>query len=148
MNGKLIQESIGNVILPCDSVVLAIGQDNAFPWVERNIGLEFGKWDMPVVDKTTFMSTRPGVFFGGDAAFGPLNIIWAVEHGHQAAISIHQYCLRRVDYRSAADGVRLERSPPPRWGSTEWAYSNDYSPVQRAKTEACRHASALLQDDH
>ena len=88
----LKQEVIGREILPCDSVVLAVGQDNAFPWIERNIGLEFGKWDMPVVDKTTFMSTRPGVFFGGDAAFGPANIIWAVEHGHQAAISIHNYC--------------------------------------------------------
>ena len=88
----LQQEVIGREILPCDTVVLAIGQDNAFPFIERNIGLEFGKWDMPVVDKTTFMSTRPGVFFGGDAAFGPANIIWAVEHGHQAAISIHNYC--------------------------------------------------------
>ncbi len=67
----LKQEVIGREILPCDTVVLAIGQDNAFPFIERNIGLEFGKWDMPVVDKTTFMSTRPGVFFGGDAAFGP-----------------------------------------------------------------------------
>ena len=88
----LKQEVIGREILPCDTVVLAIGQDNAFPFIERDIGLEFGKWDMPVVDKTTFMSTRPGVFFGGDAAFGPANIIWAVEHGHQAAISIHNYC--------------------------------------------------------
>ena len=90
--GELEQEVIGREILPCDTVVLAIGQDNAFPWIERDIGLEFDKWDMPVVDKTTFMSTRPGVFFGGDAAFGPANIIWAVEHGHQAAISIHNYC--------------------------------------------------------
>ena len=70
--------------------------------IERNIGLEFGKWDMPVVDKTTFMSTRPGVFFGGDAAFGPANIIWAVEHGHQAAISIHNYC----------QGVPVTERPP------------------------------------
>jgi formate dehydrogenase beta subunit len=93
VNGKLVQEPDGRVILPCDTVILAIGQENAFPWIERDIGLEFDKWEMPVIDKTTFVSTRPGVFFGGDAAFGPLNIIWAVEHGHQAAISIHQYCL-------------------------------------------------------
>ena len=70
----LKQEVIGREILPCDTVVLAIAKDNAFPFIERNIGLEFGTVDMPVVDKTTFMSTRPGVFFGGDAAFGPADI--------------------------------------------------------------------------
>ena len=83
---------IDTVFLPADDVILAIGQENAFPWIERDIGIEFDKWDMPVVDKTTFQSTRPGVFFGGDAAWGPKNIIWAVEHGHQAAISIHKHC--------------------------------------------------------
>ena len=126
----LKQEVIGREILPCDSVVLAVGQDNAFPWIERNIGLEFGKWDMPVVDKTTFMSTRPGVFFGGDAAFGPANIIWAVEHGHQAAISIHNYC----------QGIPLTERPPQgmtltstKMGLHEWAYSNNYSAVERQK---------------
>jgi len=126
----LVQEVIGREILPCDSVVLAIGQDNAFPFIERTIGLEFGKWDMPVVDKTTFMSTRPGVFFGGDAAFGPANIIWAVEHGHQAAISIHNYC----------QGVPLTERPPQgmsltstKMGLHEWAYSNNYSTAQRQK---------------
>jgi formate dehydrogenase beta subunit len=126
----LKQEVIGREILPCDSVVLAVGQDNAFPWIERDIGLEFGKWDMPVVDKTTFMSTRDGVFFGGDAAFGPANIIWAVEHGHQAAISIHNYC----------QGVPLADRPAPgmtltstKMGLHEWAYSNNYSAVERQK---------------
>jgi NADPH-dependent glutamate synthase beta subunit-like oxidoreductase/ferredoxin len=126
----LTQETIGREILPCDTVVLAIGQDNAFPFIERNIGLEFGKWDMPVVDKTTFMSTRPGVFFGGDAAFGPANIIWAVEHGHQAAISIHNYC----------QGVPLTERPPQgmtlastKMGLHEWAYSNNYDPSPRQK---------------
>src|SRR5688500_20254617 len=91
VDGKLQQEVIGREIIPCDTVVLAIGQDNAFPFIERNICLEFGKWDMPVVDKTTFMSTLPGVIFGGDAAFGPQNIIWAVAPGHQAAICIHSH---------------------------------------------------------
>jgi NADPH-dependent glutamate synthase beta subunit-like oxidoreductase/ferredoxin len=126
----LKQEVIGREILPCDTVVLAIGQDNAFPFIERDIGLEFGKWDMPVVDKTTFMSTRPGVFFGGDAAFGPANIIWAVEHGHQAAISIHNYC----------QGIPITERPPQgmtlsstKMGLHEWAYSNNYDPVQRQK---------------
>ncbi len=126
----LKQDVIGREILPCDSVVLAVGQDNAFPWIERGIGLEFGKWDMPVVDKTTFMSTRPGVFFGGDAAFGPANIIWAVEHGHQAAISIHNYC----------QGIPLAERPPQgmtltstKMGLHEWAYSNNYNAAERQK---------------
>jgi len=126
----LKQEVIGREVLPCDSVVLAVGQDNAFPWIERNIGLEFGKWDMPVVDKTTFMSTRPGVFFGGDSAFGPANIIWAVEHGHQAAISIHNHC----------QGIPLTERPPQgmtltstKMGLHEWAYSNNYDAAERQK---------------
>jgi formate dehydrogenase beta subunit len=131
IGGKLKQEVIGREIIPCDSVVLAIGQDNAFPWIERNIGLEFDpKWDMPVVDKTTFMSTRPGVFFGGDAAFGPANIIWAVAHGHEAAISIHHFC----------QGVPVTERPPQgqtlsstKMGLHEWAYSNDYDPAKRQK---------------
>jgi formate dehydrogenase (NADP+) beta subunit len=126
----LTQEVIGREILPCDSVVLAVGQDNAFPWIERNIGLEFGKWDMPVVDKTTFMSTRPGVFFGGDAAFGPANIIWAVEHGHQAAISIHNYCQGIPVTERPAQGMTLTST---KMGLHEWAYSNNYDPAQRQK---------------
>ena len=76
------------IIFECDDVCVAIGQDNAFDWIERDIGIEFGEWDMPVVDKTTFQSTHEKIFFGGDAAWGPENIIWAVAHGHQAAISI------------------------------------------------------------
>jgi formate dehydrogenase (NADP+) beta subunit len=130
VDGKLQQEVIGRITIPCDSVVLAIGQDNAFPWIERDIGLQFDKWDMPVVDKTTFMSTRRGVFFGGDAAFGPANIIWAVEHGHQAAISMHNYC----------HGMPIEDRPPhgstltsTKMGLHEWAYSNNYDPSQRVK---------------
>jgi len=126
----LKQEVIGREIIPCDTVVLAIGQDNAFPWIERNIGLEFGKWDMPVVDKQTFMSTRPGVFFGGDAAFGPANIIWAVEHGHQAAISIHNHCQGVAVTRRPPRGVTLTST---KMGLHEWAYSNNYNPAQRQK---------------
>jgi formate dehydrogenase beta subunit len=126
----LKQEIIGREILPCDSVVLAIGQDNAFPFIERDIGLEFGKWDMPVVDKTTFMSTRPGVFFGGDAAFGPANIIWAVEHGHQAAISIHNYCHGVPLTDRPSQGMSLTST---KMGLHEWAYSNNYSSAERQK---------------
>ena len=130
-DGKLVQTPAGREILECDTVVLAIGQDNAFPWIERNIGLEFDKkWDMPVVDRTTFMSTRPGVFFGGDAAFGPANIIWAVEHGHQAAISVHQYCQGLSVTERPPQGMTLSST---KMGLHEWAYSNNYSAEQRAK---------------
>jgi NADPH-dependent glutamate synthase beta subunit-like oxidoreductase/ferredoxin len=130
VDGKLQQESIGREILPCDTVILAIGQDNAFPFIERNIGLDFGKWDMPVVDKTTFMSTRPGVFFGGDAAFGPANIIWAVEHGHQAAISIHHYLQGIPVTERPPRGVTLAST---KMGLHEWSYSNNYASVTRQK---------------
>jgi len=131
VNGKFIQEPAGRVTLPCDAVVLAIGQENAFPWIERDMGLEFdNKWDMPVVDKTTFMSTRPGVFFGGDAAFGPANIIWAVEHGHQAAISIHQFCQDLPVTERPAHGMTLAST---KMGLHEWSYSNNYDPAQRQK---------------
>ena len=130
-DGKLVQTPAGREILECDTVVLAIGQDNAFPWIERNIGLEFDKkWDMPVVDRTTFMSTRPGVFFGGDAAFGPANIIWAVEHGHQAAISVHQYCQGLPVTERPPQGMTLSST---KMGLHEWAYSNNYSAEQRAR---------------
>ena len=130
-NGKLIQDPAGRITIPCDSVVLAIGQENAFPWIERDMGLEFDKkWDMPIVDKTTFMSTKPGVFFGGDAAFGPANIIWAVEHGHQAAISIHQYCQGQDVTERPPHGMTLTST---KMGLHEWAYSNNYDPVQRQK---------------
>ncbi|TMJ79617.1 MAG: glutamate synthase, partial [Alphaproteobacteria bacterium] len=76
----------------CDDVLVAVGQENAFPWIERDIGIEFDKWDMPKVDPRTMVSTHPKVFFGGDSAFGPKNIIWAVAHGHDAALSIHKMC--------------------------------------------------------
>jgi NADPH-dependent glutamate synthase beta subunit-like oxidoreductase len=130
VNGSLQQEVVGREIIPCDTVVLAIGQDNAFPFIERNIGLEFGKWDMPVVDRTTFMSTMPSVFFGGDAAFGPQNIIWAVEHGHQAAISIHNYCQKIPVTERPSPGMTLTST---KMGLHEWAYSNNYDPVARQK---------------
>lgn len=110
--------------IECDDVLVAIGQENAFPWIERNIGLDFDEWGMPVVNETTLQSTNEKVFFGGDAAFGPKNIIWAVAHGHDAAISIDHFC-RGAD-------VRLR--PPPgvlvssqKMGIHEWSYDNDIS---------------------
>ncbi|HKU87729.1 MAG TPA: FAD-dependent oxidoreductase [Casimicrobiaceae bacterium] len=109
------------VHFPCDDVLVAIGQENAFPWIERDLGLSFDDWGMPVVDPTTMASTRAGVFFGGDAAFGPKNIIWAVAHGHDAAISIDLHCR----------GEPLDRRPPPhvnlmsqKMGIHEWSYDN------------------------
>jgi formate dehydrogenase beta subunit len=127
--GRITAERvIGEEFLPADDVILAIGQENAFPWIERDLGIEFDKWDVPVVDKVTFQSTRPGVFFGGDAAFGPKNIIWAVEHGHQAAISIHKHCQGEPITDRLPRGVTLQSR---KMGMHEWAYSNDYVPVER-----------------
>ncbi len=125
-NSKLIDA----VILPCDDVILAIGQENAFPWIERDLGMQFDKWDMPVVDEKTHMSTVPGVFFGGDAAFGPKNIIWAVEHGHQAAISIDNYCNGRPVTDRPAHGLNIVSQ---KMGISAWSYHNDYNPSSRQK---------------
>ena len=88
--------------IACDDVLVAVGQENAFPWIERDCGVEFDKWNMPKVDPKTMGSTNPKVFFGGDAAFGPKNIIWAVAHGHDAALSIHKLLLRRRHHRASA----------------------------------------------
>jgi formate dehydrogenase beta subunit len=108
--------------IPCDDVLVAVGQENAFPWIERDIGVEFDKWDMPKVDPKTMASTHPKVFFGGDAAFGPKNIIWAVAHGHDAALSIHNMC----------SGADVNDRPLPmveivsqKMGIHEWSYDND-----------------------
>jgi len=127
--GRITAERIlGEEFFPCDDVILAIGQENAFPWVERDLGIEFDKWDVPVVDPVTFQSTRPGVFFGGDAAFGPKNIIWAVEHGHQAAISIHKHCQSKSLTERLPNGVNLQSR---KMGMHEWSYANDYNPAER-----------------
>jgi NADPH-dependent glutamate synthase beta subunit-like oxidoreductase/ferredoxin len=128
-NGRIDRgTSTGEVVIPCDDVVLAIGQDNAFPWIERDIGIEFDKWDCPVVDETTMMCTRDGIFFGGDSAFGPKNIIWAVEHRHQAAISMHKYCHGEDLHDRLPMGVNLSTQ---KMGMHEWSYSNDYDGVSR-----------------
>ena len=128
-DGRIVSERVvEEVLIPCDDVILAIGQENAFPWIESDIGIALDKWHVPKVDQVTFQSTRPEVFFGGDAAFGPKNIIWAVEHGHQAAISLHKFC------QGSPVGERL----PPlmnlssrKMGIHEWAYHNDYSAMER-----------------
>jgi NADPH-dependent glutamate synthase beta subunit-like oxidoreductase len=127
-SGRQKSRVVDEVFIPCDDVILAIGQENAFPWMERDIGIEFGEWDMPVVDKGTMQCTLPGVFFGGDAAWGPENIIWAVEHGHQAAISIHNHCQEVPLTERPAYGMNLQSQ---KMGLHEWSYSNDYNPEAR-----------------
>ncbi|HEX7019993.1 MAG TPA: FAD-dependent oxidoreductase [Gemmatimonadaceae bacterium] len=141
-NGRQKSEVTGHVTLPCDDVILAIGQDNAFPWIERDIGIDFDERGMPAVDRTTMQSTRMGVFFGGDAAWGPQNIIWAVEHGHQAAISIHNHCqsvslLERPEY-----GMNLVSAKS---GMHAWQYSNAYSALPRT---AMQHADLARRFEH
>ena len=119
---------IGEKIIECDDVILAIGQDNAFPWIERDMGIDFDEWDCPIVDETTMMSSRAGVFFGGDAAFGPKNIIWAVAHGHEAATSIHKFCNKEDIVDRLAPGLNLASQ---KMGIHEWSYSNDYDASER-----------------
>jgi formate dehydrogenase (NADP+) beta subunit len=114
--------------MACDDVLVAVGQENAFPWIERDVGIEFDKWDMPKVDPKTMASTHPRVFFGGDSAFGPKNIIWAVAHGHDAALSIDKLC----------SGADINDRPTPmveivsqKMGIHEWSYDNDIAPDRR-----------------
>ncbi len=122
-NGKrsLVPTGEDDVIIEADDVIIAIGQDNAFPWIERDLGIEFGKWDLPVVDRSTFQSTLSKVFFGGDAAFGPENVITAVAHGHQAAISIDLFC-RNEDLRHRPAPATQMISQ--KMGIHEWTYDN------------------------
>jgi formate dehydrogenase beta subunit len=128
--GKLRPQKLKDMMLPCDAVILAVGQENALSFIERDIGVEFDEWGLPVVDKTTFQSTREGVFFGGDAAFGPLNIIWAVAHGHEAAISIHNYCQGRSPHDRPPRGLNLVSQ---RMGLQQWSYSNAWDPLKRLR---------------
>ncbi|MGH7561350.1 MAG: FAD-dependent oxidoreductase [Gemmatimonadales bacterium] len=131
-DGRQKSEVLDSVTIPCDDVILAIGQENAFPWIERDIGLEFDEHGMPVVDRVTMQSTLGGVFFGGDAAWGPENIIWAVAHGHEAAISIHQHCSGLPLAERPPEGMNLVSA---KVGMHAWSYSNDYNPSPRAKMQ-------------
>ena len=110
-----------HVFYEADDVLIAIGQENSFPWIEREIGMEFDKWNMPVVNKVTYQSSIKNVFFGGDAAFGPKNVITAVAQGHQAAVSIDLFC----------NGEDLMARPDPitnlisqKMGIHEWSYDS------------------------
>ncbi len=128
-SGRITDTKIaGSKIIPCDDVILAIGQENAFPWIERDAGIEFDKWGVPIVDETTHESSLKGVFFGGDSAFGPKNIIWAVEHGHQAAISIHKHCQGQSVSERMQRGLNLNSA---KMGVNEWMYSNAFDASDR-----------------
>jgi NADPH-dependent glutamate synthase beta subunit-like oxidoreductase len=137
---NLVPTGEPDVRMACDDVLVAVGQENAFPWIERDAGIEFDKWGMPKVDAATMQSSLPRVFFGGDAAFGPKNIIWAVAHGHDAAISIDKLC----------QGENVGQRPPPHFkmisqkmGIHEWSYDNDVSNDLRFKVPLRDKAAAL-----
>jgi NADPH-dependent glutamate synthase beta subunit-like oxidoreductase len=137
---RLVPTGESDVHHACDDVLVAVGQENAFPWIERDMGVEFDEWGMPIVDEATMASTHPKVFFGGDAAFGPKNIIWAVAHGHDAAVSIHRLC----------QGQDIDVRPPPgvtlvsqKMGIHEWSYDNDVSNEARNRVPLRDKVEAL-----
>jgi formate dehydrogenase (NADP+) beta subunit len=138
----LVPTGESDVHLACDNVLVAVGQENAFPWIERDIGITFDRHGLPKIDPKTMQSSRPGVFFGGDAAFGPKNIIWAVAHGHDAAISIDKFC----------HGEDVADRPSPmvsllgqKMGIHEWSYDNDISPDKRYRVPL-REKEIALRD--
>jgi NADPH-dependent glutamate synthase beta subunit-like oxidoreductase len=122
-SGRRTMVSTGEppVYIECDEVLLAVGQQNAYPFIERDIGLEFDKWGLPVIDEVTLQSTLPKVFFGGDAAFGPKNVITAVAHGHQAALSIHLFCQGKDLHDRPHPAVRLRGQ---KMGIHDWLYDS------------------------
>jgi formate dehydrogenase beta subunit len=137
---KLVHAGEPDQHFECDDVLVAVGQENAFPWIERDVGIEFDKWDMPKVDPKTMGSTNPKVFFGGDAAFGPKNIIWAVAHGHEAAVSIDKFLNGEdVSFRPlpAVDIVSQKM------GIHEWSYDNDIALDKRYRVPTRENVVAL-----
>ncbi|MGH7046454.1 MAG: FAD-dependent oxidoreductase [Stellaceae bacterium] len=137
---NLVATGEPDTLIPCDDVLIAVGQENAFPWIERDIGIEFDRWGMPKVDPKTMQSTLAKVFFGGDAAFGPKNIIWAVAHGHDAAISIDKLCQGEDVGERPAPGVTLVSQ---KMGIHEWSYDNDISNDLRYRVPLRETAVAL-----
>jgi NADPH-dependent glutamate synthase beta subunit-like oxidoreductase len=137
---SLVSTGEPDVLLPCEEVLVAVGQENAFPWIERECGIAFDEWGLPVLDAHSFQSTLPQVFFGGDSAFGPKNIITAVAHGHEAAVSIDRL-LHHEDIR---------QRPPPhvnlmsqKMGIHEWSYDNAVANDLRHKVPWTAAATAL-----
>ena len=139
---KLVPAGEPDQHIPCDDVLVAVGQENAYPWIERDIGIEFDQWNMPVVDAKTFVSTNPNVFFGGDAAFGPKNIIWAVAHGHDSALSIHKMLSGEDITERPLPHVEIESQ---KMGIHEWSYDNDITLDQRFRVPL-RDKTVALRD--
>ena len=139
---SLIPTGEPDVLMECDTVLIAIGQENAFPWIERDLGVEFDKWDMPVLDQVTLQSTLPKVFFGGDAALGPKNIITAVAQGHDAAISIDLFCRGKDVKKRLPPTVNLVSQ---KMGIHEWSYDNQVSEEARKKVPM-KALDAALKD--
>jgi len=123
-NGKrsVVPTGEPEVFIEADDVLLAVGLENSFPWIEKEIGVNFGEWGMPVVDAVTYQSTNERVFFGGDSAFGPKNVITAVAHGHQAAISIDLFCQKKAITERPAPFTNLVSK---KMGIHEWSYDSD-----------------------
>ena len=137
---SLVSTGEPDVIFDCDDVLIAVGQENAFPWIERDSGVAFDEWGLPVLNASTFQSSLPRVFFGGDAAFGPKNIITAVAHGHEAAVSIDRF-LNHED---------VAQRPPPhvnlmsqKMGIHEWSYDNAITNDLRSKVPWTNAEKAL-----
>jgi NADPH-dependent glutamate synthase beta subunit-like oxidoreductase len=127
---SLIPTGEPDVFFECDEVLVAVGQENAFPWIEQDCGIEFDRWGLPVLGENTFQSTVPNVFFGGDASFGPKNIITAVAQGHEAAVSIDRFLNgESVAVRPAP----LTKLMSQKMGIHEWSYRNDVSNDTRYK---------------
>jgi NADPH-dependent glutamate synthase beta subunit-like oxidoreductase len=137
---QLLPTGEPDVFMEADDVIIAIGQENSFPWIERNLGIEFGKWDLPVLNDQTFQSTLPKVFFGGDAASGPKNVITAVAHGHQAAISIDLFCQGKELHDRPAPHVNLVSQ---KMGIHEWMYENAVVEDDRYKVPHAEKAKTL-----
>ncbi len=131
-NGRrqLLPSGEPDVEIGCDEVLIAVGQENAFPWIEQDLGIEFDRWGLPKLDERTHQSTLPTVFFGGDAAFGPKNIIWAVAHGHEAAVSIDKLLSGEdISERPLPATVMISQ----KMGIHEWSYDNDITNAARNK---------------
>lgn len=138
---KLVNAGEPDQTFECDDVLVAVGQENAFPWIENDAGIDFDEWHMPVVNATTFQSSHPKVFFGGDAAFGPKNIIWAVAHGHEAAVSIDKMLSGEdITQRPAPSTVMISQ----KMGIHEWSYKNEIMPDERYKVPHQDNAVALI----
>ena len=137
---KLVPTGEEDEFHACDEVLIAVGQENAFPWIERDLGIDFDQWGMPVVDKVTHQSTLPHVLFGGDAAFGPKNIIWAVAHGHAAAVSIDRMLHGEDPKQRPAPDVSLLSQ---KMGIHEWSYDNAVSDDERYKVPWSEAAKKL-----